>query len=344
VYLRLAYLLPDRFEVSGVVTRTRESGERVEQEFGVPTFRSVEELLAARRPDFVVLSVPWPLTPELIRVLVRADVPVLAETPPAPDLAGMRALWSDVGSSGLVQVAEQYPLMPLHAARIALIRSGLIGTPGSAQVSSTHQYHVIALMRTLLGVPIGPATVDSRTFTAPLADPITPTGWTHDLQPKPARTILSTVDFGGDRMGLYDFTDNQWWNPVRPDHLTVRGSIGELHDETVVRMIDEVTPVTSRIERNSTGLGMNYEGTDLAHLSFEGRVVFRNRFPGVALSDDDLGTAELLSSTGAWTRGDGPAPYPLAEGLHDHRVGLALEESAERSTTVEIGDEPWTPR
>jgi predicted dehydrogenase len=342
VYLRLAYVLPELFEVTGVVTRRPESGEQVERDFGVPTFRTVEELLAQQKPDFVVLSVPWPLTPELTRTLVGADMPVLAETPPAPDLEGMRALWSDVGSSGLVQVAEQYALMPLHAARLALTREGLIGTPGSVQVSSTHLYHVVAMMRSFLGVGIEPTTVLSQAFSAPLIDPITPAGWTHDREPKPARTILSTVDFGGDRMGLYDFTDNQWWNPVRPDHLTVRGSTGEIHDETVVRMLDDTTPVTSRIERAVTGLGMNYEGTDLTALTFEGRVVFRNLFEGGRLSDDDIGTAELLSQTGAWTRGDGDAPYPLAQGMHDHHVGIAMEESVKTGAAVHTGDEPWS--
>jgi hypothetical protein len=37
---------------------------------------------------------------------------VLAETPPAPGREGLRALWSDIGASGMVQVAEQYALMP----------------------------------------------------------------------------------------------------------------------------------------------------------------------------------------------------------------------------------------
>lgn len=340
-YLRLARLLPEVFEATGVVTRRAEQGERVEREYGVPTHRTVDELLAAGRPDFVVLSVPWPVTPALTRDLVAAGVPVLAETPPAPDLDGMRALWADVGAAGLVQVAEQYAFMPLHAARLALTREGLVGTPGSVHVSSTHLYHVVAMMRAFLGVGREPTTVLSRTFTAPLVDPITPEGWTHDAAEKPARTILSTIDFGDGRSGLYDFTDNQWWNPVRPDHLTVRGSTGEIHDETVVRMLDPVTPVTSRIERAVTGVGMDYQGVDLTHLSLDGRVVFRNRFQGAGLSDDEIGTAELLARTGAWARDEGPAPYPLADGMHDHHVGLAIEESAASGEPVRTGGEPW---
>ncbi len=341
-YLRLGHQLPDLFEAVGVVTRGAEAGARVEAEHRVPAFRTLEELLAHRRPDLVVLSVPWPVTPDLIRAAVAVGLPVLAETPPAPDVEGMRALWADVGAAGLVQVAEQYPLMPLHAARAALVRDGTIGAPGSAHVSSTHLYHAVALMRSMLGVDVGPVRVSATTAVAPLVDPITPAGWTHDAAPKPARTVLAALDLGDGRSGLYDFTDNQWWNPLRPDHLAVRGSHGEIHDEDVVRMADATTPVASRIERRVAGFGMHYEGLETTHLSFDGRVVWRNRFEGGGLTDDELGTAQLVAATGAWARGEGPAPYPLRDGLHDHRVGIAIEQAAAGGQAVEVGDEPWT--
>jgi predicted dehydrogenase len=56
-----------------------------------------------------------------------------------------------VGGSGLVQVAEQYLLMPSHAALAALVRSGAIGTPTQVQVSSTHQYHAVSHARPARG-------------------------------------------------------------------------------------------------------------------------------------------------------------------------------------------------
>jgi predicted dehydrogenase len=324
-----------------VVTRRAEPGEAIERDWGVPSYRTLDELVAAERPDFCITSVPWEHTPEFIRALVALSIPVLSETPPAPDLDGLRSLWADVGESGLVQVAEQYSLMPLHAARLTLVRDGVIGTPTSVQVSSTHLYHAVALMRSFLGVGLEPVTVLSQTFRAPLADPIAPAGWTHDLSDRDARTILSTVDFGGGRMGLYDFTDNQWWNPLRPDHLTIRGSRGEIHDQSVVHLADEVTPIVSRIDRSMTGQGMNYEGLDLTHLSFEGRVVFRNAFEGARLMDDDIAVAELLTRMGSWIRGEGEAPYPLAEAMHDHHIGLAIDESAATGSAVTISAEPW---
>ncbi|GAA4267556.1 Gfo/Idh/MocA family protein [Frondihabitans peucedani] len=341
VFLRLARDLPQRFRVTGVLARRPEAGADIERDFAVPTFRTLDETLAAERPDFVIVSVPWGVTPELIRTLVDRRIPVLTETPPAPDLDAMRSLWADIGSAGLVQVAEQYALMPLHAARLNLVREGVIGTPTSVHVSSTHLYHAVAMMRSFLDVAPGPVTVTSRTFGAPLIDPITPDGWTGATDEKEATTILSTLDFGQGRSGLYDFTDNQWWNPLRPDHLRIRGSKGEIDDETVVRMADPVTPVVSRIERVVSGHGMNYEGADLQHLTFEGRVAFRNEFEGGRLMDDDIGVAVLLDRVGAWTRDEGPAPYPLAEGLHDHHVGLALNEAAASGEAVTISEEPW---
>ena len=341
VFLRMAHLMPERFRATGVVARRPESGALVEADWELPSFRTIDDLLRVERPDFVIISVPWPVTPEVIRELVGRRVPVLAETPPAPDLPGLHALWADVGHTGLVQVAEQYPLMPLHAARLAVVRSGAIGVPSSALVSSTHLYHAVALIRQFLQVRRESATVTGRTFTADLVDPITPTGWTHDTSVKQAETTLAAIDFGSGRMGRYDFTDNQWWNPVRPDHLLIRGSTGEIFDDTVVRMADAVTPVTSHIERSMTGMGMNYEGLDLTHLSLDGRVVFRNQFEGARLADDDIAVAALLDQTGAWTRDEASPPYPLAEACHDHAIGLAIGESVESGAPVTVGEQPW---
>lgn len=341
VFLRMAHLMPERFRTTGVVARRPESRALVEADWGLPSFQTVDELLRVERPDFVVVSVPWSVTPDVIRGLVGTRMPVLAETPPAPDLPGLHALWADVGHTDLVQVAEQYPLMPLHAARLAVVQSGAIGVPSSVLVSSTHLYHAVALMRQFLRVGREPAIVTGRTFASDLVDPITPAGWTHDTSVKPAETTLAAIDFGSGRMGRYDFTDNQWWNPVRPDHLMIRGSTGEVFDDTVVRMADAVTPVTSRIERSMTGMGMNYEGLDLTHLSLDGRVVFRNAFEGARLSDDDIAVAVLLDRMGSWTRDEAPSPYPLAEACHDHAIGLAIGNAAATGTAITVGEQPW---
>ncbi|MBG6068044.1 Gfo/Idh/MocA family protein [Micromonospora ureilytica] len=339
-FLRLARLLPERFRVTGVVTRTESRGAAVTAEWGVRTFRTTAELLAHERPDFVIVSVPWPVTPEATRELVAAGVPVLAETPPAPDLAGLRSLWADVGGSGLVQVAEQYLLMPGHAARLAVVRAGVLGEPTSVQISSTHLYHAVSLIRGLLGVGHESAEVSARAFVAPLANPLSPAGWSGDDTPQQLPTTLATIDFGG-RMGLYDFTDNQWWNPLRTRRLVVRGSRGELVDDRVVRLVDPTTPVESSLVRRQTGLDLNLEGLDLKHISFDGDVVYRNPFVGSGMSDDDIAVADIVARAGAWAREEGPAPYSLAEACQDHLISLAIEESVRTGRPVVTATEAW---
>jgi predicted dehydrogenase len=339
-FVRLAHAAPDRFRATGVVTRSAERGAEVTARWGVPTFRSAAELLAADAPAFVIVSVPWDVTPDATREVVGLGARVLAETPPAPDLPRLRALWDDVGASGVVQVAEQYLLMPGHAARLAVVNEGVVGEPTSVQVSSTHLYHAVSMIRGLLGVGFEPALVSARAFTAPLADPLTPDGWTGDATPKPRSTTLATLDFGG-RTGLYDFTENQWWNPLRARRIVIRGSLGELVDDRVVRLVEPTTPVESHLVRRHTGIDLNLEGFDLDHISLDGRVVYRNPFRGARLSEDDIGVATLLERTGAWARDEGPEPYPLAEGLQDHLIGVAIEESRATGRDVTTTTEAW---
>src|SRR5256714_4804332 len=244
-FWRLAASLPDLTCVGAVV--------RTPRDLPVPAFGSLAGCLRSARPDFVVTAVPWPATPAAITGAVACGVPVLAETPPAPDLAGLRALWAEVGGSGLVQVAEQYLLMPSHAARAALVRSGAIGTPTQVQVSSTHQYHAVSLMRGLLRAGRGAVTVRAVRTTAPLVDPLTRDGWTDDPEPKPATTTIATIDFGGGRSGVYDFTGNQWHNQLRFRRVLVRGTHGELRDDAVVRLVRPRTIVRYPLVLRQTG-------------------------------------------------------------------------------------------
>ncbi|HEY3752352.1 MAG TPA: Gfo/Idh/MocA family oxidoreductase [Pseudonocardiaceae bacterium] len=339
-FLRLASQLPERFRATGLVTRSAERGAEITATWGVPCFRTVAELIAHSQQDVVIPCVPWPVTPQVTVELVEHGVKVLAETPPAPDVAGLRQLWQAVGGTGLVQVAEQYMLMPAHAARGAVVGQGVIGEATSVQVSSTHLYHAVSMIRGLLGVGFAPARVTAQSFTAPLADPIKPTGWTDDLIPKPAATMLATIDFDG-RMGLYDFTDNQWWNPLRGRRIVIRGSLGEIIDDRVTRVVDERTVVESPLVRRRAGTDLDLRGVDLEHISFDGKVLWRNESFGARLSEDDIAVVDLLASTIAWSRDEGPPPYPLADGCQDHLISLAIEESARTGQPVTTGMEIW---
>ncbi|MBT3266114.1 Gfo/Idh/MocA family oxidoreductase, partial [Candidatus Poribacteria bacterium] len=211
-YLRIAAACPDRFDVVGVVARRKERGAELERAFGVRTFRSLDAMLEATSPTFVVTSVSWPANPVFVRDLVAKGVPVLSETPPAPDLDGMQSLYADVqAGGGVVQVAEQFHLQPHHAARLAFASGGKIGRVSQAQVSVSHGYHGVSLMRRLLGIGYENATIRARSFEEPGI-----AGASRDAPPteekvSTSRQQIAWCDFG-DRLGVFDFTSDQYFS------------------------------------------------------------------------------------------------------------------------------------
>jgi len=340
-YLRLASLLPDRLEVIGLVGRDPGRTQQSAQRWGVAAYGSLAEMVAGEHPDFVVSTVPWGVTPAVVRAAVALGLPILCETPPAPDLDGLRSLWASVGTSGLVQVAEQYALLPSHASRLALARSGAIGDVTSVQVSSTHMYHAVALMRTYLGAGFGPATASARTFVAPLLNPLVKDAWTDDDQPHDAKTIIATIDFGDGAMGLYDFTDNQWHNQLRSRRIVIRGSLGEIVNDEVVRFVGPRTIVRSPLVRRQTGYDLDLDAYDTDHISLGDTILYRNPFPTLRLNDEEIAISTMLLAMAAWVRGEGEPPYPLADGCQDHMVALAVEESASTGAPVTTSVEAW---
>src|SRR5215217_7353291 len=312
----------------------------------VPTFASLDACLRELPVDFVLTATPRPVTPRFIVDAADRGLPVLAggrqQTPPAADLTDLRALWSAVGNSGLVQVAEQYPMMPSHAARAALVAGGIIGTPTQVQVSSTQQYHAVALIRCLLSAGRGPVTVRATRFSAPLLQPLSRTGWTGDEEPHLTTTTIATLDFGDGRSGVYDFTEQQTRNQLRFRRLTVRGSAGELHNDEVVRMTGHRTLVRTPLVRRQTGYDLDLIGYDTEHISLGSEVLYRNPYRGRRWMDDEIAMATLLERTANWVRGEGPEPYALAEGAQDQQLALAIEDSADTDTTVTTTREVWS--
>ncbi|MBY8875534.1 Gfo/Idh/MocA family oxidoreductase [Micromonospora sp. PLK6-60] len=339
-YLRLARQVPERFQCVGAVTRRPDVGARLEQRWGIPTYRSVEELVAAAAPEVVVTSVPREANPEVVSSLVALDTAVLSETPPAPDADGLRRLWAAVGASDLVQVAEQHPYLPVVVALRTLIADGVLGKVTSAQVSWTHDYHATALLRILLGVAAEPARVSAVRTVGPLLEGPDRGGWPATPEVRPAAHTLAVLEMAG-RSGVYDFSEGQWFNPWRRRHVIVRGSHGEVVGNEVTWSTENGMPVSAPIVRRHTGLDGNLEGADLDTLSWSGRVLYRNPYSGARLSDEEIAIGTCLERTGQWRRGVAPPPYPLADACQDHLLALAIHAAADAGGPVTTGVEPW---
>lgn len=356
-YLRIAKAMPQQFRVSGIVTRSAERGKEVEECWGIPTFRTLEDLLFQPKtdsstadtgegfendaPDFVVVSVPWKVAPGMIQQLVERKIPVLTETPPAPDLAGLIALnaFASTASGAIIQVAEQYHLQPLHAARIALVQSGKLGDVSQVQLSVCHGYHGISLIRKLLGVGYENAEITAIETRTPLVGSPDRNGPPEAEHMGESRQVIAQLNFGS-KLAIFDFSDDQYFSWIRGQRLLVRGSHGELIDKTVRYLKDYRTPIIAELHRENAGEDGNLEGLFLKGILLGEEWLYRNpTLPG-RLTDDEIAIADCLIRMHAHVHG-GPAFYSLAEASQDHYLSLMMEQAVRTGGKIRTETQPW---
>ncbi len=340
-YLRVARALPERFTVTGLLTRAPATRTTLARDFGIATPGTLDDLLATN-PTFVVVSVPWPTTPVLLSELTDRGIPALAETPPAPDIDGLRALKRLADRGARIQVAEQYQFQPLHAARLAIARSGRLGTIGQAQVSAAHGYHGIDLIRRFLDDRSGPVSIRAQRFESTIVAGPDRAGPPLHERIVPSTQVVATLDFDG-RLGLYDFTEDQYFSWIRSNRVLVRGERGEIHDTTVRYLADATTPVTLELRRHEVGQDGNLEGLGITGITAGTEWVVRTEFPGARLSDDELAVATCLARMGEYV-GGGPGFCDLAEGAHDHYLGLMIDAAITSGDTVRVPGHLWAAR
>ncbi len=341
-FLRTAAAMPERLRVTGVLGHDPIRAAGAPDLGSVPVHGSLDRLLADR-PRFVVTAVPWPVTPVLIRELAERGVPVLAETPPAPDLTGLNAIVDlAVAPPVPIEVAEQYHLQPLHAARLAVVASGDLGTVSEAQVSSAHDYHGLDLLRRYLGIGFEPVRIRARTFSSPIVAGPDRAGPPSTERQGTSDQTLAWLEADG-RLGVYDFTGDQYFSWIRSPRVLVRGERGEINGAVVRRLLDARTPVAETLERRDAGQDGNLEGHHHAGYTLGGRWVYRNPTAPARLSDDEIAVAGCLLAMAEHVAG-GPSRCSLAEAAWEHELGLRMAEAAATGSEVVADGRRWAGR
>jgi len=239
-------------------------------------------------------------------------------------LAGTGAGGTGVPGTELVAVAAPYLYLPGHLARLAVVERGLIGTVSEVQIAGTPAHQAAALLREFLGTGRRPAAVQAYHFGADGTTGVT----------------VAAVDFGEGRSGLVEYPGK--WGGVRP-RLLVRGDAGEISGDQVVGLAGHGLITTTYLTHlTATGGGRpadpgrgGWRRTDAITLGDQ--VVWTNPWPDSPWTDEELGVAENLTRLAAWVRGAAPAPYPLADALHDTRLGLTIDQARPTGRTVAAG-------
>ena len=337
-FFRIAQALPERFQIAGCVTRTQATRSRIERSWGIRTLGVIGEL-AELRPAFVVTSVPWSASAPIILELASHGVAVLAETPPAQDLDAMVNLWEALPHSARIQVAEQYQFQPLHAARLALTKSGLLGEIQEVQISVAHGYHGVSLIRRHLGIGFENATIRAIGFESSIVAGPNRAGPPDDERKTLTTQVIATLEFDG-KLAVFDFVEDQYFSWIRARRVLVRGDRGEINNLDVRYLMNFKTPMEIQLKRMDAGQTGNLEGYH--HKGYLGGTDwwYRNSFAPARLSDDEIAIATCLESMARYLE-TGESFYGFAEGCQDHYLSILIDRAVTSGGPVESCPQIW---
>lgn len=341
-YLRIGQQFLESFTVRQVLTRTESSASQVTERWGVPAMTDAAAFLRQGPYDYVVVATPRAVAPQLIQWLATAGIPVLTETPPAEDLPGLIDLYGTVGNAP-VQVAEQYHLQPQHAARLAVARSGLLGTVTSARMSIAHGYHGVSMLRLALRTGFEPVRISAQVMTERLLSARGRDDWNAEFVETDAQRTTALLRFGDgqhERFGHLDFSDEQYVSPIRSRHIGIQGTRGEVDDDRISYLTTPGSAAHENLYRETTGLDGDLEGTFLRRVWLGRQVYYENRFVPARLNDDELAVAEVMQRMAEFSR-TGAEFYGLADASHDHYLGMLIDEAVRLGHDVSSAAMPW---
>ncbi len=338
-YLRIMKAMPERFEITGMVIRNPEKRPRFEQTWGVKTFETLDEMLAKTSPSFVLTCVSWSANPDFLKELSGRGVPVLSETPPAPDLDGLIEVNKLTKKGARIQVAEQYHVQPHHAALLGLLSKCSIGRRSQAHVSVGHGYHGISLIRRFLGLGYEAPKITGLRFASPIIVAPGKGGPQEKETVKQSTQDFYFMDFG-DRLGLLDFTDDQYFGWIRNTRLLIRGERGEIVNDRVYYLKNHRTPVELGLVRRTAGTGSNLEGNHLQGYLVGDSWIYENPCAPASLADDEIAIATCLMKMDEYVR-TGKDFYPLAEASQDHYLYLLGQQAVREGRPIQAERQPW---
>ena len=333
-YVRAAKNLPELFELTGVLCRTQERAESFEKEYGVKTFTDLDALLETK-PEFVVSCIYKAELADMCMRVMERGVPALCETPLAISLEKLEALKAVQEKTGmLLEMAEQYFLYPSHAARIELIRRGLLGDVTYCYLSAMHDYHGISMLRAYLGEETGPVSIRAYKTKTPIVVTGGRGGYITDGETGDEFRVLAQFDYGDGRVGMYDFAGTQYHSAIRSNHLRILGTRGEIADDEVRWLSEENRPRMDKLVVHTDEI----TGT-VRMSSFGGEKVYENPFrTDVKMTEDDIAVSTVLARMGESVRG-GAAHYPFA--FRDSYLSLMMTAAAGENACARADAMNW---
>lgn len=301
-YLRIAKFLPNTFSVSGIYIRNQEKRVDFSKKYDVPIFDNLDDLLKTDF-DFIVSCVNRDSICDTAQMLADKDIFVLTETPVSRE-----------NLKGKIQVAEQFHFMPRFQAYKNIIDSGILGEISQVQLSCCHNYHAASLVRFFLNLTDEVPCKTTVTLPDKLLRYNSRNGFINPVKVESEQTI-TILDFG-EKTAIYDFNYEQYFSEIRASRIVIRGTKGEIIDNTCTYLKDGV-PHSFEIKRNCSGVAENLDGFSLVNITGNGKVLYTNPFQNARFSDEDIAIATCLVKMKEFTQ-NGIEFYSTNEAYTDY--------------------------
>lgn len=92
---------------------------------------------------------------------------------------------------------------------------------------------------------------------------------------------------------MYDFTTEQYFSEIRAPRIVIRGTHGKIINDRCT-YLNGNTPVTFDLVREQCGITENPDGMYLRSITGNGKVLYRNPFPGVRFPNEEIAIATCL--------------------------------------------------
>lgn len=322
-YYRIAKGYPQRFSFLSMVVRTEEKAKFMREQYHIPVTMNPDEA-KAMQPDFVVVAVNKASISEVSLSWARAGFPVLCETPVGITMDNLLAIWKGVHDEGLrIVCAEQYSFYPSIRTMLTACDEGLIGDIDSIYISRAHGYHGMSLIRKFLNIGFQHVRISAKAARDQVRITGSRNGFAADGEIKEKLRTAAHFTFENGKSALYDFESEQYHSLIRGNYIIVRGTEGEIFNDTVHYMQGNACMTKTLAPEEPGWL------KDVVQCS-----VFTEP------DEDELAISVLLDGMEEYIE-SGRFVYPIEDALEDAYFSILMEQAAKTGSVVESENMPW---
>ena len=318
-YIRIATLLPQRFELTGVYIRNPQVAITLSDKYNIITYSSLEHLINTN-PDFIVSCVDKYSICSEIELLCERGIAVLSETPIGINHEQIKDFKKKVRPEWKIQVAEQFHFQPRNQAYKKIIESGVLGTVHQVYLSCCHDYHAVRLFKYFLDIKEEKPKIQSLCLPDKVIRYNSRNGV---ITPKvvSGKQKIAVIRYGN-KTAIYDFNVEQYFSAIRSSYIRIKGTKGEIVNDSCT-YLNGSTPMRFDLTRNMCGSNENLDGLYLDSITGNSEVLYTNPFNTARLTDEEIAVSMCIEKMKNYLM-TGEDFYSLSDAINDAEISLKI--------------------